>query len=243
MLRARGVAQPFTLDPSRFTAASQITSVESTVAYFDVPLGNVLGLIDKQKFALRIKARVIRVFTASGALTRAVTGLQIARSPRSAPALPTSVHPDFVAFISNDGITYARTTITAVNYITGEVTVTKTATTTHIKLYYSLSAGEIFLKAFAPSGSDTERRMIFNCNAKVLHENDQISGDTPLTVLKTAKALPEEFRLELRVRTADEVVFAAEAEWELNIQAFMQPSVDDDRTATYAAALERLKGD
>jgi hypothetical protein len=242
MVSARGIGQPYTLDPSRFVAASQIPGIESTIAYFDVPLGNALGLIENQKFALRIKARVIRSFAASGTLTYNVSAIRIARSPRPV-TLPAVVHPDFVAFISDNGVTWVRTSITAVNYNTGVVTVVKTATTTQVKLYYSLADGEIFIKAFAPSGSNTERRLIFNCNAKILHENDQISGDTPLTVLKTPKALPEEFRLELRVRTADEVVFVPEAEWELNIQAYMQPTVDNDRAATYAAALERLKGD
>jgi hypothetical protein len=241
-LQARGLPQPYTLDPSRFKPAAQQVGIESTVAYFDVPLGNALALEAGKKFALRIKARVIRTFVADAATTRNVTGIKIAETPRPI-ALPSSVHPDFVAFISNDGITWTRTTINAVNYNTGTVTVVKTATTTQIKLYYSLSDGEIFLKAFAPSGSNTDRRMLFNCNAKILHENDQISNDTPLTVFKSSKGLPEEFRIELRVRTPDEVVFDAEAEWDINIQAWMQPTMDSDRAATYAMALERLKGD
>lgn len=241
-LRARGMAQPFTLDPSRFVPAAQIVGIESTVAYYDVPLGNALGLIDQQKFALRVKALASKTIAPSVAVSETFTGLKIARSPR-AVTLPTNVHPDFVAFVSNDGITWTRANIVAVNYINGTVTVAKTGTTTQLKVYYSLSDGEVFLKAFAPSGSNTDRRLIFNCNAKVLHENDQISGDTPLTVLKSYKSLPEEFRLELRVRTNDTVVFLPEAEWEINIQAHMQPTVDDDRSSTYALALERLKGD
>lgn len=242
-----GNTSPITLDFPRFTAAPTppTPGILTTLAFYDVPIGQSLALRGDVPFILKIKGRVIRTFAASGSLTSTVilTGLRAAKSPLGGlVTYPTVYHPDFVCLISDDGVNFTPSTINSVNYVTGVIGYTKTATTTAVKLYYLMGDGEIQLTAFAPSGYDQERRGLFVSSAVALHTTDQVSSDFKLNRFQTQRNFAPQMRLDIRVRSNADVVWLEEAQHEIVIHGGLQPVRVYDRAAFEKLALDSLKG-
>lgn len=242
---ALGAASPVTLKFSDFKVGQdQVKGVPTAVAYLDVPIGQFLGL-EAKPFTMRLKAQYIYTFVASGTLTKLIdlgaAGLRVAKSPTPAPALPATQHPDILAFISADnGVTWAATPVTVINYVTGQITVTKDAATNAVKVYYLLGEGEISLRAQIPSGFNQDARQLFLSSSKAMHETDQINQRTAITKFTEEKHLSPQMRLEVVVFGAGNVVWNKEAQHEIAIHAVYQPGRVNDRQAVDAAAFARL---
>jgi hypothetical protein len=244
MIQALGPADPITLTRDKFKPAQHLANVESAFAYYEVPIGHA-AMLEANAFTLRIKGQIISQFAASAPLTVVVdlgaAGLKIAESTLVPPAFPTQAHPNAKAFISDTGLpgSYVPTNITAINYVTGQVTVAKTATTTRVKLYYLLGDGEVVVRGRKPSAYDQDARQIFRSSSRRLNEIDQVDTKTAPKI-PTPQPLLSQFRLELAARTAGLIVWDDEAEHEVIIQAKIQKVLITDREAAERATLARL---
>jgi hypothetical protein len=243
MIERNGPSQPITLTPDQFKRSQHLAGVESAFAFYQVPLDHAIAL-KAAAFTLRIKGQVLpAAFAASGTATvvvdLAAAGLKIAKSTLSAPAFPTAAHPDAVAFVSDTGAVWTPANITAINYITGQVTVAKLATTTRVKLYYLLGDGEIVLRGRKPSAYDQDARQIYRDSSKKLNELDQVDGRTA-PKLTRPQPLISQFRLEIAARTAGLVEWVDEARHEIVIQAEIQRIRITDREAAERATLAAL---
>lgn len=243
MIERNGPASPFTFTPEAFKRSQHLAGVESTFAFFQVPIDHAIAL-KAAAFTLRVKGQVLpAAFVASGTATvvvdLGVAGLKIAKSTLVAPAFPTQAHPDAVAFVSDNGIVWTPANITAINYVLGQVTVAKLATTTRVKLYYLLGDGEIILRGRKPSAYDQDARQIYRDSSKRLNELDQVDGRTA-PKLTRPQPLISQFRLELAARTVGLVEWVDEARHEIVIQADIQRIRITDREAAERATLAAL---
>ena len=243
MIERNGPAQPFTFTPDSFKRSQHLAGVESAFAYYQVPLDHAIAL-KPEAFTLRIKGFVSpAAFAASGAATVVVdlgaAGLKIAQGSQPSPAFPTQAHADAVAFVSDAGVVWTPANITAINYITGQVTVAKLPTTTRVKLYYLLGDGEVILRGRKPSAYDQDARQIYRSSSKKLNELDQVDNKTA-PKLTRPQPLISQFRLELAARTAGLVEWVEEARHEIVIQADIQRIRITDREAAERATLAAL---
>jgi hypothetical protein len=204
---------------SDFTATNQqVSGISSIVAYHDVPLGHAEVLLADKPVRAFLKARFNTAFVADAAATRvidlATPGLKMIQSTRTGAAFPNASHPDVLAYISNDGgVTLARATIAACNFLTGQVTVNKIATTNYIAVYYLSADGELEVKAYRPVGGDTVAGRLFNKPMRGLAEIDQTNDRSAMRLnISNDVMLPSQFRLALEVRSTGIIAWDALAE-------------------------------
>lgn len=212
-----------------FVAGAQTVNLLTPVAYVEVAPGYVMGIKRELQFHLYLKSKHEAAIVADAAVTLAVdlaaAGYKIVQSTRPAPAFPTQKHPDVHAYISSDaGATWVATDVTAVNWGTSVVTITKNAATNRIKVYFLNGQGDVEVQAKLPKGSDNINIKLFGQSQRSIYEVDQTNERSALRIGLTANALLlPRWRLQLAVRSPGLIPWVEEANHEVDIPVFDMP--------------------
>ncbi|WP_034343996.1 hypothetical protein [Deinococcus misasensis] len=243
-----GQERSLTLTVSDFVGTgAQIQNRMSPIAYYDVPIGHLVALKGGTPFRSYIKGEYVATIAPAVGVTHTVdldaAGYRFARSARPAPTLPANNHPDILAYISDDaGATWTLTNVTAINVDTQEITVTKTASTNRVKIYYLLSDGEIEIRAARPVGSNGVSALLYNNSFRGLHEVNQTNiRSAPKFGTADRYSLSENFRLTIEANTNAVIPWVPEARHEIVIGAFDLPVkvTDPQRLAVQVEAMLR----
>lgn len=242
--------QPKTLTITSFLAGKQSPGILSAALTFMVPLGQMLFVKGGGSIRFFLKAREIIKFaadnTGSKVLDLGALGHDLIRSSRPwAGAFPSQAHPDVVVYTSSDnGVTYARGTIDAVDFAANTVTVATSATTNCIKVYFVPGGGEFEIRAKRPNGSDSINLKIFDSGLRAMHETDQVNQRSQPKIGQpgTNPPLPPQWELQIAVRSNSLIFPDPEAEHELSIQAFTAPIQILNRSQMDAEAEKQLRG-
>lgn len=217
-----------TLGFENFRPGQQVLGTLSTAAYHDVSLNHVLALKGNIPFRAYIKGVFERgeQISAAGELVVSINpngneGRVMVRSARPAPAFPTASHPDVLVYVSaNNGTSWTQKPVKAVDFAAGTVTFDKDANTNRIAVFYLIGDGELELRAVRPMGSDSGSAKLYGAPFRTIHESDQSKGTTaPKLGSRPRYDLPQQFRLELAVRSNSKVEWTARARHELALAA------------------------
>ncbi|MVN89376.1 hypothetical protein GO986_21815 [Deinococcus sp. HMF7620] len=181
--QALGQALRTTLTADRLTPAQQVLGILSGVAYFDGPLGHLLLFKGGDLFRFYLHGRHamgVAGGTPAGPVVvdLAAAGHTIIRSPRPAPAFPTTGgHPDVLAYTSADGgTTWLAAPVNAVNFDAGTVTVERPGNATRVAVYFTTGDGEFELRVVRPLGSDVASAKLFGGALRSIHETNQVNA-------------------------------------------------------------------
>lgn len=222
------IARPETLGFAQFTASrDSINGAEVELARFTVPRRAMLAGRD-DGFRLFLKARAEADLTNDANTSEQVDvgalGLDLVRTTRPAPSLPTSRHPDVAAYTSTDGgATWTAANITAVDFDADTVTVAKPANVAvSVRVYATIRQGLVRVAAAAPAGSSAIEVPIWNSTVGALHDTDQAEKSArPNLVRSFGKPLylSPKFQLRVYVTAASAGVFtwASEARHEIAV--------------------------
>jgi len=157
------------LELSDFTKTQNIANNESVILEYRVPQGKVLILPLGGIFDLRIVTKESFSLTASSG--RSSYTAQLSGDIVDQPSYPMD---------GGDAVAYwkgTRTTISAIDYNTNQVTCAVDATAGTLDIYYIFGDG--YLRAYAepPLGYTVAKRLLFNESMKMLNTRDHLDTD------------------------------------------------------------------
>lgn len=243
MIQATSAQNSTTLTASDFTPGAQLVNIMSPVAYFDVPVGHIIGLLGKKSFRAYIKGRKDLAGVTGETFD---TNVRATRTQRPAGAFPTANHPDLVVWgrdVNSNG-PWTKLEISWFDFSTGELVLQNALTEpTDLRVYYVISEGEFEIRAARPVGSDGVTTKLFGAPFRAMHEVDQTNArSAPTFGGKAIFSLPQNYRLTLEARTGALIDWSDMAEHELVISAVDQPVRVTDEQLLMVRAEEKLRG-
>lgn len=243
-------AKPDSIGPEDFDAGrAYVANREYQLAYFETPRNEIITVQDLP-MRLFLKAKVTGAGTNDAATSEQIDlgsahSLNAIRSTRAAPSLPSSAHPDVVAFTTTDGgTTYTQQNITAYDASANTVTIAKPANTAYdYKIYVLTGNGQVRITADAPQGSGELQVQLANTTLAALHEVDQSRANAAQTLngmFGRVIRLSQKFRIGIYVTTDVEVAWATEAEHEVSIPTVRRAVIVNDDRATVRSTLQKL---
>lgn len=247
-----GSKQPRLLDFSDFAEREQIVGVQSVLAAYVVPRGELFELDGVKPFRLALKARVTIEDEATDPvggtiLDLAATGVECVRSTRPAPALPSSRHPDVVVYATpSAGGATVRASVSEYKAEAGTVSVALLTPSTNydFTVYVLHGNGSLKIRAVQPSGTDSRATELFNDSFRALHETDQANGITAPRLMRGRSgvfSLAPKWEVSLEVNTSVTIAWDADAEHLLEIHGNRLPVNVNDPAALNAAISGRLR--
>jgi hypothetical protein len=217
----------------------------SEVAVLEVPAGQILSL-KPLMFAAILKAEHIERFTAAAGATVAIdlgaAGHRPILTAQTAPAFPTTNHPDLSAWISSDnGVTWTESNVTAYNPATRTITVAKLAGTNAVAVYFVPGDGEIAFYAKRPTGSDDVKAVLYRTTARALFQSDQ-SNERSAPRFSDFKRLPPFWKLSIEMSTVSSVKWTPRAEHILELPSTKLTVKVNDRQMLDQSAERILRG-
>ena len=214
--------KPKTLLFSDFVAGTQGLGQGNEVAYHDIALS--YGLILNSKLPMRFYLKSVYEFAYTpDALTNVnvIVPDNVLQSGRNAPTFPTQNHPDLLAYISSDnGTTWAQTTINSINWITDTLNITKLAGTNRIRVFYLSGTGGFQLRVFRPVGSDSVNAQLFNQPFFVLNSADQSNQrSAPRLNIGGDRFVPSQWRISLQSQGGKPILWLPDAQHDVAIEA------------------------
>jgi predicted deacetylase len=234
-----------TLTATDFTPGSQLVGIMSPIAFYDVPLGHILGLYGRKPFRAYIKGVKQFPNQAGGAAAALNLGALPVRTVRPAGTFPTTNHPDITVYgrAAGSAAAWVRLSVSAVNFATGVVTVAAQAAAMDMKAYYILPDGELEIRAARPVGSDGVTTKLFGSPFRALHEVDQTNArSAPQFGSRDIYSLPQNYRITIEARTSAVIDWSADAGHELVITAADQAVSVTDEQSLMVRAEEKLRG-
>lgn len=241
-----GVTTPRLLTADDFTAGTPILGVPSRLAVFETPRGEILELDTARPFRFGIKSRHEVTVTANssgeGTIDLDALGVDMVRSTRPAPTLPSSAHPDVIVRT----LAGAAVTITALDFDANEIDVSGlTPSVDNDLVVYALPGnGEVKLRAVQPAGVDESSVELFNDTLKALHETDQARGETAPRLMRGSRArypLAPKWLLVIEVNSPLPLTLAPASVPLLQFHAYRHPVAVTDAAAVNQAVAGQLR--
>lgn len=173
--------RPKTLDYDDFRGDTPIVGSPSRLASFQVPRNSIFEIKRSEPMYIKIRAQntgeIASNADTSFVIDLGAAGRDLVRSPSPANT-PTQYHPDVTVWLSADnGTTWVRANVTAVDDTANTVTIEKAASTAYkYELYYLPGEGELVIQSRTAAGVDARTDRLFNSTLRALNETYQAKG-------------------------------------------------------------------